>query len=219
MFFWHRVKKTETIPTSHGTDMRLVRVGRKWEIHGNKGDFQSGAYMDGLWKRVLRTLPKRTPRQADGSLAPYRVLVLGVAMGGTFGLVLRRWPHARVTGVDWEPDFLSLGRRLGISTEDERVTFLAGDAAKVVPTLTGPFDLILVDLFEGTEDGVRVAQAARDPALQDACVRLLSPAGVLALNHYAEPDAADGWDAHFPFFRRLRFGANLITVYRRRLAE
>ncbi len=199
--------RTRVVPAKNGRDLRLTRWFGRWEIHGDNGTYQTGAYMDGLWTNVLKTFPK--------THAPKSVLLLGVGMGGTFRVILRRWPNARITGVDWEPDLLDLGRRLGVSQDNPRVTFVSGDAAAVVPGLQGPFDLICVDLFNNTERGVEIADAVRAPALQDACQRLLAPGGTVALNHFRSPDAAAGWDARFPSFTRMRYESNTVTLYRK----
>ncbi len=199
--------KPEVIPTKNGRPLVLKRLFGRWEIHGENGTYQTGSYMNGLWTKVLKAVP--------ASDAPVRVLLLGVAMGDTFNLILRHWPNARITGVDWEPDLLALGRSLGVSQDNPRITFLSGDAAKVVPTLDGPFDFIAVDLFNGTERGVEIADAVRDPALQDACVRLLAHGGTVALNQYRFADATAGWDARFPRFKRMKYEGNGITLYQK----
>lgn len=201
------ILKTEIVPTKNGRPLFLKRWFGRWEIHGEKDTYQTGAYMDGLWKKVLKTFPK--------SSAPMRILLLGVGMGNTFQLILHRFSNARITGVEWEPALVETGRRVGILRDNPRINIVFGDAVKVVPTLEGPFDLTLVDLFNGTERGVDIADAVKEPALQDACLRLLAPGGTVALNHFRSPDATKGWDDHFPSFTRMKYENNGITLYKK----
>lgn len=199
--------KPEIVPTKNGRPLFLKRWFGRWEIHGEKDTFQTGAYMDGLWTKVLKTFPT--------SGAPMRVLLLGVGMGNTFNLILRRFSNARITGVEWEPALIETGRRLNILHDNPRITIVIGDAVKIVPTLQGPFDLILVDLFNGTERGVDIADAVREPVLQDACVKILAPGGTVALNHFRSPDATKGWDTRLPSFTRMKYESNGITLYKK----
>lgn len=201
------ILKTEIVPMKNGRPLFLKRWFGRWEIHGEKDTYQTGAYMDGLWKKVLKTFPK--------SGVPMRVLLLGVGMGNTFNLILQRFSNARITGVEWEPALIETGRRLGILRDNPRINIVLGDAVKIAPTLEGPFDLILVDLFNGTERGVDIADAVKEPALQDACLHLLAPGGTVALNHFRSPDATKGWDDRFPTFTRMKYESNGITLYKK----
>lgn len=199
---------TKPIPTVHNGTLRLKKILGTWEVHGNHATYQTGRYMNKLWGKVFASVPVAADR-------PLRILLLGVATGGTFNVLLKRWPNAHVTGVDWEPDLFELGRCLGISKEDPRITFISGDALQITQTLTGVFDFIVVDIFNGVDEGIRIADAAVDPVFQDACARLLAPDGHLALNYFHTPDALAGWNARFPVQQPLRYKNNGIMLYKK----
>jgi len=200
-FPWWFHKK---IPTAHNGQMRLVRSFGRWEIFGQDGTEQGSRYMDALWKKVLR-------RMAAEGVRPKRVLLLGVALGGTYHLLLKRWPDVRIVGVDWEPELLRLATHVGAWKDDPRVETRFGDALDAVPTLAGSFDLIIVDLFNGK----KVADATRDPRLAEACAKAASVGASVCVNYFSEPDATGAWDARFVRLDDVRYSSNGIAVYRK----
>ncbi|MEY4744224.1 MAG: hypothetical protein RL272_169 [Candidatus Parcubacteria bacterium] len=190
------------VETKHNGTMRLSRLLGAWRLKGLDGTEQSTPYMDALWSKVLS-------RVASRGLVVRRCLVLGVAMGGTLGLVRRRWPDAALVGVDWEPALFRLGLDLGIFRPSADVRFIEGDAAAVVPGLDGAFDLVLVDMFFGRT----VARAVSDAAFQDAVVAHLAPGGVVAVNRFDQPDVLAGWRARLGEASEVHYGGNRIGIF------
>lgn len=195
-------ERPRPVETKRNGTMRLYRLFGRWKLKGHDGTEQATPYMDGLWRKVLRTVARRRP-------VVRRCLVLGVAMGGTFGLVRRRFPGAAVVGVDWEPALFALGKELGVFRGDDAVTFIEGDAAAVVPALDGTFDLALVDMF----DGRKVADAVSDPRLQDAVAGRLAAGGIVCLNYYNEPAVLNGWTARLGAPATVRYQGNRIAIF------
>ncbi len=192
------------VRTGRNGTMRLSRSFGVWKLKGHDGTEQATPYMDALWRKVIARVAK------DG-LAVRRCLVLGVAMGGTFNLVRKRWPDAALVGVDWEPDLFTLGLERGVFRPSADVRFISGDAVEVVPTLEGAFDLVLVDLFFGR----KVADAVSDPRLQDAVAARLAPGGVVAVNRYDQPAVLDGWRSRLGEPADVRYEANRIALFRK----
>lgn len=192
------------VETKHNGTMRLSRFFGVWRLKGHDGTEQATPYMDALWRKVISRIA------AEGH-EPRRCLVLGVAMGGTFNLVKRRWPDVSLVGIDWEPELFRLGLEIGVFRPAADVRFIEGDAAEVLPTLDGAFDLVLVDLFNGR----KVAAAVSDPRLQDAVASRLAPGGVVAVNRYDQPAALDGWRERFGAPEELRYEGNRIGIFRR----
>lgn len=193
------------VPTNRNGTMRLTRWFGRWSLKGHDGTEQATPYMDALWRTVLATVARRKPEVR-------RCLLLGVAMGATFGVVRKDWPAAEVVGVDWEPSLFALGKELGVHRGGKGMSFIEGDAATVVPALTGTFDLVLVDLF----DGRRVADAVSDPALQDAVALRLERGGVAAVNCFDQPGVLDGWKARLGEPEMVRYQGNRIAVFVKR---
>lgn len=182
--------------------MRLHRLFGVWKLMGRDGTEQGTPYMDGVWRKVLRTVARRGTR-------PARCLVLGVAMGSTFNLLRGRWREAEIVGIDWEPALFALGKELGVFRGDARTRFVEGDAVTEVPRLTGTFDLVLIDLFNGHD----VADAVKNPALREAVAAKLAPGGVVAVNYYRQADAVGDWEATFVKIAVLRYQSNFIALF------
>ena len=81
---------------------------------------------------------------------PSSILEVGTAVGFSGSLMLTLAPDARLTTIEnYEPRFdiaRANFKRAGVS---ERAEFLTGDAMEILPTLTGPFDMIFMDAAKG----------------------------------------------------------------------
>lgn len=181
--------------------MRLKQTGNRWELFGRDGTDQATDYTDTMWTLVLEYIKRGIPHAE-------RALILGIAMGRTPHLVLHQWPKARVTGIDWEPALLDLGRTLGVSKQDPRFDFMAGDAQEIIPRLEGHFDVVLVDLF----DGGKVAKAVTDPDFQKRCAHLVSPSGMMCINYFNQPKVVKGWTAFFPKREDITYKTNGLAL-------
>ena len=113
--------------------------------------FQTGVYIDRMWRRAWRRIPRRSPIK--------RVLVLGYGAGGMNRLICRRFPHARITAVEWDPAMVALAHELKLHRADALAELRLGDAAQVVHELTGTFDLIVFDLYCGREPSPLIEDA------------------------------------------------------------
>lgn len=190
------------VPTKHNGVMRLSRSLGRWSLKGHDGSEQATPYMDEMWTRAMRA-------RAVADARPRRVLLLGVAMGGTVGVIARHFPEAEIIGVDWEPELLALGGVLGIFDPRARFTFIEGDARAVVPTLGGAFDLVVVDLFNGRE----VSGTVRDPDFQDAIAAATNPGGVVLVNGYFDHAVFGGWRERFIDAGPVRYQANTVVAF------
>jgi spermidine synthase len=110
-----------------------------------------------------------------------RVLLLGVGGGAAIHL-LRSWcPGVHITGVELNPIHLQLARRyFGLKGSD--LTLLQADAGHYVRNYRGkPFDLVIEDVFTGSDgEPDRVFPATR-PWCQ-ALGRLVNKQGALVIN-------------------------------------
>ena len=115
---------------------------------------------------------------ADFDLPP-RANVLDLACGtGDFTVaLLRRFPDARVTGVDLTPEMLAIARQKLAGSAD--VTFCTGDAQDLVAFSDATFDLVVCAFgFRNFPD--------KEKALA-ACHRVLKPAGRLVVLELFRP--------------------------------
>lgn len=168
----------------------------------SKGFFQSGQYMNGLWKRALRKIP----RQASIK----RVLLLGYGAGGTNHLICRRFPQARITAIEWDVAMIELAKKLSLHRPNELTELKIGDAKQVVQDLTETYDLILFDLFHGEEPSPLLVDTAFLSDLQ----RVLHPSGYFLVNAFQKYEAIKTISNHFSKRLTWRYQWNYCALFR-----
>ena len=112
------------------------------------------------------------------STSPLRVLHLG---GGALTLaryVAATRPGARQLVVELDRELLDLVLERLPLPEGAHIELVVGDAASVIATLDGPFDLVIVDLYTLLQAPAFVETVD----FMSGCLRLLAPGGVLAVN-------------------------------------
>lgn len=81
---------------------------------------------------------------------PKRILEVGAAVGYS-ALVMAQWmpEDCRITTIELDEERIRKAKRNFVRADEKRITLLEGDAAKILPTLTGPYDLIFMDAAKG----------------------------------------------------------------------
>ncbi len=116
-------------PTKAGNDRRLRQYYR----------FQSHIYDLTRWSflfgrnRIIRKIPYRREKQL-------RILEVGCGTGQNLVALARRFPNAKITGIDLSPDMLHIARKKTAAFSD-RITIVAG--AFGLDAFEEAFDLIL----------------------------------------------------------------------------
>lgn len=180
--------------------VKCERLFGRWIIAAG-GIIQSGEYLTRLWESAIR----RVPRQGVS-----RVLLLGLASGGCLKPIHRRFPHSRITAIEFDPAMVELARRLGNLDDAPWLELRQGDAAQIIPRLQGKFDLILSDLYI---DG-RNSPELRDAVFVDNLKLVLAREGRLIVNRFREPDVLDAFDRKFSRHKTWRFRYNGLALYR-----
>ena len=106
---------------------------------------QSGGIVETIWKQTLRRI-NHQPSTIN------HCLILGLGGGTVAKLVRKKWPEAKITGVDIDPIMVELGEKyLGLREFD--VDTKIGDAfdylIKYQSSAINHFDLIIADLYNG----------------------------------------------------------------------
>jgi demethylmenaquinone methyltransferase/2-methoxy-6-polyprenyl-1,4-benzoquinol methylase len=144
--------------------------------------FLSGG-IDVYWRRqairALRGLLAGAPVQSPGGNAHAAVLDVATGTGDMAVLLARRFPQARITGVDISEGMLEVGRqKLTRLKLDGRITLQAGDS-EALPFSDNQFDAITVAFgvrnFENLETGLREMR------------RVLKPGGKLVVLEFSQP--------------------------------
>jgi demethylmenaquinone methyltransferase/2-methoxy-6-polyprenyl-1,4-benzoquinol methylase len=143
--------------------------------------------LDARWKRRLLA---RLPRSAGA------LLDLACGTGIVTADVLRRWPRARVVGVDVTPDYLAVARER-LRPFGDRVRLLLGDATTMPLLPHGPFDAVVSSYLPKYVDG-------------DLLLENLTPAvvhgGCLALHDFTcpgDPVSRTVWEGWFAVLHAL----------------
>lgn len=117
---------------------------------------------------IIRAEEREALLRAAAEARPRRILEIGTAIGYSALLLAERFPEAEVDTV--ELDEKRRARALRAVEEAGaagRVRCLAGDAAEVIPRLTGPYDFLYLDGPKGQYlDHLRLAE----PLLSDRAV-------------------------------------------------
>ena len=179
-----------------------VRRFGRWTVSAG-GNSQNCALLDDVWRDVLfRRLP--------GDATAKRVLLLGLGVGSTVPLFRKRFPGCHIVAVEWDPEMFALMDALEILSPAERPEVVIGDALEVLPKLSGNFDLVCSDIF----DGKRVAASARRPAYAEAIQKKLAPQGFLVANVFEEPGALDVFVPFFIGESAWKFRTNHLGLFR-----
>lgn len=122
---------------------------RAIEHHGGKV-FSSLIYLDDKYGHpYLR--PVQAMIKAWGGEHEYRnALVLGCAGCSLPRFIDEEYPSCAITGVEYAEKMIEIAKKYFLDGIDERFHLIHADAFEYVPTYQAdPFDLIIVDLFQG----------------------------------------------------------------------
>jgi spermidine synthase len=186
-------KELHELTTRNGR-MRLVKFFGTERLLAEDRVEQSGPYMNGLWKKALKTLPS--------PFTPKRIAFLGVGTGGALRIFAQRYPHAHITGIEWDSTLCKLAQeRLQKEQNISIQEIAAEDWAKTM----NYYDILCVDLFTG-------AHVA--PCVQDVHFLryLITHAQVTFVNIYTHIDILDHVDKGIAELPRKRLQYYLSTI-------
>lgn len=111
---------------------------------------ESGRLLTDIWRIGLQA---HLPR----SFSPQKVLLLGLGGGSNAHLVRRLYPQAKITAVEIDPQMVEIAKKYFKINKIKNLQIVIADAEKFVNNLSStvdnlqskPYDLILVDCFEG----------------------------------------------------------------------
>lgn len=115
-----------------------LRVLRTWGMGTYiqaGGLTQSGGIVETIWKSTLRHIPNTI----------YDILILGLG-GGTLAKLLRKkYPNAKITGVEIDPIMIELGKKY-LDLDKYNIDIKIEDTNKFK---FGEYDLVIVDMYSG----------------------------------------------------------------------
>ncbi len=166
--------------------------------------FQSGPYIDRLFRKLLRFIPK--------DHAPKDVLLLGLGGGGAVREIKRRFPKAHIVAVEYDPVMVEIAQTIYLNPHDlESVEIVVGDARDPLSAFSKKYDVIFVDLFVGSS----VSPLLETDLFLKQLVSSLHRDGYLAVNFYKQKkNISVLFDRFFSRWSDVRYASNKMAIYR-----
>jgi spermidine synthase len=117
--------------------------------------------------------------------APRHIVQLGLGSAALTKFCYQRFPDARVTAVELNPNVIAICRSLfGLPPDDERLAVLEMNALDFVldPANHGQVDVLQVDLYDEQARG----PVLDTPEFYQACLDCLAPGGIMTTNVFGD---------------------------------
>jgi spermidine synthase len=101
---------------------------------------QSGPMVKNLWKKALNNL---TIQRCNS------VLVLGLGCGSVVEIIKNKWPGAKITGVEIDPEMIKIGKKYFGLEKAINLKIILGDITKTLRFGRRKFDMVIVDAYLG----------------------------------------------------------------------
>ncbi|KKR34374.1 MAG: Methyltransferase domain protein [Candidatus Gottesmanbacteria bacterium GW2011_GWC2_39_8] len=157
----------------------VEQFGKKYISVG--GLTQSGGLLKNVWEKGIREASKLQPfdfTQGKRHKAS-KILILGLGGGTLVKIINHYYSEAHITGVDIDPKMVEMGRKhLGLD-KAKNLKVVIADAAKFIKNNKGKYDLILVDLYIGSNFPAIVLSESFISNLRDA----VKEKGIMIVNY------------------------------------
>ena len=132
-------KILEELDSKYNGHLRVLKTfGMGIYIQSN-GLTQSGGIVESIWKSTLRQIKSKELK---------KILILGLG-GGTLAKLLRKkYPDAKITGVEIDPLMIKLGKKY-LDLDKYNIDIKIGDAIKFVEKNIKKYDLMIIDTYLG----------------------------------------------------------------------
>lgn len=141
MIFWKLFQRKKVTVFSSRVNKKITVVNNSGEKVIYVGDAeQTGGTITGMWRKTVSKLPKN--QYAD-------ILILGLGGGDLVRIIRKKYPQARISAVELDPEMIKIARDFFQIKEGNKLKIINQDAAKSVRETESKFDLIFIDLFIG----------------------------------------------------------------------
>ena len=175
-----------------------------WESVVVDQTIQSGTYIQGLFRLIMKMFPKQTRAK--------QILVLGLGAGTCLKIIHKRFPKAHIIAIEYDEVMIQLTRESFSKKQSyDWLEIKQGDVLDVLPLLNQSFDIIFVDLFCGS----KVSPSVSTPEFLQQLHRLLSWEGYLVVNFYLEETSLSRWiEQVFSSHEKKSYNTNKIGLFR-----
>ena len=133
-----------------------------------------------------------------------RILLLGLGGGSLAKFCYRHLPQTDLTAIEFSPDVIAFREAFHLPPDNHRFRIIEADAGQYVAENNPPFDIILMDAF----DGRGVAQSVSQAGFYQLAKKRLASKGMLVANISGESPERR---AHLGMVRES-FGDNLLVA-------
>ena len=171
------------LETPHNTIDLVCHQGRM-ELRGKDKSLQSVINLEKPHQLELKNLEYLMSVLLFIS-APQSILMLGTAAGSLLHFLRHYYPQADITAVDIDNELITQLMDLDIlPPADERLTYVCDDAARIIQSFEQRFDLVLVDVFNGSQSPPWLLEKSTLQKLHN----MTSDNGALAFNLLIDSD-------------------------------
>lgn len=195
--------------------------------------YQSAPYIDRMWRKILKKI------QRDDH--PRRFLMFGLGGGGGIFEILKRYPSAQITVVEYDPVMVDIAKKtylkkinphtncalikmgeqkiekqphkmaIGVGVKNEKLEIIQAEAAAFAGKCNRKFDVIIIDLFKGKNPSPILGS---DIFLENL-KKILNNSGYLLVNFYGHKKKFQPpCDKYFSRHENLLYAYNELAVYR-----
>lgn len=198
--------ESTTYESKKNGNIHCFRFLCPWNVRVNEYD-QTTPYTSCMWKEALENIP-------NTSLAPKRILMLGLGAGGAVKKLYQRFQNCKLTVVEWDPVMIQISKTLGLYRRHHPKIIL-GEAFQQIKKMKTHFDLILVDLFTGK----KVAPVVYRKNFMLGLKKILAVKGSILLNIFTEKHLLKNFDTVFSCKSTWQFQYNTLGLYRKKLGK
>ena len=102
---------------------------------------QSGPLVAKAWQKGISKVAKAE-----------RILVLGLGCGSIAPLLIKKFPDAKITGLEIDPIIIEIGKKYFGLDKYKNLKIVNSDANKF--TMKEQFDLVIIDMYKGGESRI-----------------------------------------------------------------
>lgn len=143
---WFSPQVIKKFPDSkYNKDIRLIKFGGALRLDIG-GLTQSGQIIEWIWAKVFKKL---LPTGPD----PVGILILGFGTGSLARLINRKWPQAKIIGIEIDSAVINIGKKYFDTDKIKNLKIINTDAIAFINNLSPKeiFDLVLVDCYQGDQ--------------------------------------------------------------------
>jgi spermidine synthase len=146
MLDWFIPQTVEVITSKFNGEIKIKKISGEYVVWAG-GFEQSGFLVEKLWEKALGNLPAGKAGVAMEQCN--NALVLGLGCGSILKPLQKKFPKAKIIGIEIDPVMINLGEKYFDLDKVENLKIVCQDAKVFLQKTKQKFDLILVDAYLG----------------------------------------------------------------------